>query len=192
MGLGGIGNGLALQLAAIGHKLIIQDMDTIEDVNLAPQGFMLSQLGKTKVEGVTELMELYYGETPYLTITDKFTANSKIVYPITMSCLDNMKTRKDVFEKWIQLENRELLLDGRMSGESFDLYVVTKETEEKYRETLCDDGAIVDAPCTYKITKFMAAIIQGLYTQTLCNYLSDLPLDFKFHYVGQLNTTEWT
>ena len=38
----------------------------------------------------------------------------------------------------------------------------------------------------------MASIIQGFYTQTLCNYLSDLPLDFKFHYVGQLNTTEWT
>lgn len=192
MGLGGIGNGLTLQLAAIGHKLIIQDVDTIEDVNLAPQGFMLSQLGKTKVEGVSELMKLYYDEAPYLAITDRFTSDSKIVYPITMSCVDNMKTRKDVFEKWVQLEDRELLLDGRMSTESFDLYVVTKDTEDKYRDTLYDDGAILDAPCTYKITKFMASIIQGFYTQTLCNYLSDLPLDFKFHYVGQLNTTEWT
>ena len=189
--MGGIGNGLAQQLAAIGHKLVLQDHDLVEDSNLFPAKFMISQLGKSKVEAVTELLYLHYGITPFYTIETKFDEKST-VYPITMSCVDNMTARKLIFEAWKRLENRELLLDGRLTGEAYQLYVVTKETEDEYAKTLYEDSDIADAPCTYKITAFVAANIQSEYTQALCNYLSDMPLEFKYEYVGQINLRQWT
>jgi len=189
--LGGIGNGLAQQLAAIGHKLVLQDHDIVSTENLFPQKFMISQLNTPKVLAAADLIEAYYGVKPFYTIETKFDEKST-AYPITMSCVDNMTARKLIFEAWKKLDNRELLLDGRMSGEAYSLYVVTKETEDEYAKTLYEDSDIADAPCTYKITAFVAANIQSEYTQALCNYLSDMPLEFKYEYVGQINLRQWT
>ena len=191
IGLGGIGNGLAQQLAAIGHKLVLQDHDIVSTENLFPQKFMISQLNTPKVLAAADLIEAYYGVKPFYTIETKFDEKST-AYPITMSCVDNMTARKLIFEAWKKLDNRELLLDGRMSGEAYSLYVVTKETEDEYAKTLYEDSDIADAPCTYKITAFVAANIQSEYTQALCNYLSDMPLEFKYEYVGQINLRQWT
>ncbi len=189
--MGGIGNGLAQQLAAIGHKLVLQDHDSVSLENVNPQRFMISQIGLNKCDAASDLMKLYYDTSPFYTIQTKFDEKST-AYPITMSCVDNMTTRKLIFEAWRKLDNRELLLDGRMSAESYQLYIVTKETEDEYAKTLYEDSDIADAPCTYKITAFVAANIQSEYTQALCNYLSDMPLEFKYEYVGQINLRQWT
>lgn len=190
LGLGGIGNMLAVQLAAIGHKLILQDMDMVSTVNIGTQGFKLNQIGKSKVEATTELIKDFFGEPVYLTEERRFSAGD-YTYPIVMVCVDSMNTRKDIFDAWIKQPDRELLLEARMSAESFDLYVVTKETEERYKEYLYDESEVMEAPCTYKATRFLASILQGFYVQVLCNYLSEFPLGFKLSYNGPINDIQW-
>lgn len=190
MGLGGIGNGVSQQLAAIGHQLILQDFDNVEDHNCYPQQFKPSQIGMSKLDAAKQLLKENLDYIPYMSISDRFTQTSE-AYPITFSCVDNMLTRKHIFESWLKLSNRELLLDCRMSAESFDVFAVTKDTETEYAKTLFSDNEVIDAPCTYKITRFVAAIAQGIMVQNLCNYLSNLPLSFKFEYRGQINIVLW-
>ncbi len=190
MGLGGIGNGVTQQLASIGHQLILQDFDIVSFENVYPQQFKPSQIGMSKLDAVKQLLKENLEYIPFMSISDRFTANSE-AYPFTFSCVDNMLTRKHIFEAWLKLPNRELLLDTRMSAESFDVFACTKETESEYAETLYSDNQVIDAPCTYKITRFVAAIAQGIMVQNLCNYLSNLPIIFKFEYRGQINQGQW-
>ena len=53
VGVGAIGRQVALQLAAMGISwLQLIDHDSVEEVNLAPQGFLQDDLGRSKVEAV--------------------------------------------------------------------------------------------------------------------------------------------
>jgi len=55
IGVGAIGRQVALQLAAMGapHLQLI-DPDVVEAVNLAPQGYFETDVGRTKVEATAE------------------------------------------------------------------------------------------------------------------------------------------
>jgi molybdopterin/thiamine biosynthesis adenylyltransferase len=190
VGLGGIGNGVTQQIASIGHQMTLQDFDEVSIENVYPQQFKPSQIGMSKLDAVKQLLLENLDYIPFRSISDRFTTNSEAL-PYTFSCVDNMLTRKHIFEAWLKLDNRELLLDCRMSAESFDIFACTKDTESAYVETLYLDNEVTDAPCTYKITRFVANIAQGIMVQNLCNYLSNLPLSFKFEYRGQINTAQW-
>lgn len=192
MGLGGLGNGLCLHLSAIGHQLTIQDDDTVELINCYPQQYKPSQIGISKVDAVKQLVKEMLDATIYRSIEQRFEEGTPVYHPIICVCVDNMATRKHVFDSWKAQEDRELLVDCRMSAEEFTLYAVTKDTEDAYEATLLSDSAIPDAPCTYKMTRFVAAIAQGIYTQTICTHVSGLPVNYKFHYQGVISNASWT
>jgi len=57
-GLGGLGSNAAISLARAGiGRLILVDFDKVEDKNLTRQYYFLEQVGKTKVESLTECIE---------------------------------------------------------------------------------------------------------------------------------------
>lgn len=57
-GLGGLGSNAAISLARAGiGRLILVDFDKVEDKNLTRQYYFLEQVGKTKVESLTESIE---------------------------------------------------------------------------------------------------------------------------------------
>ena len=56
VGVGAIGRQVALQLAAIGVPwLQLIDHDVVEEVNLAPQGYLEADLGRPKVEATADM-----------------------------------------------------------------------------------------------------------------------------------------
>lgn len=58
IGVGAIGRQVALQLAAIGvPRLQLIDFDTVEEVNLASQGYLQDDLGRPKVQATADLCQ---------------------------------------------------------------------------------------------------------------------------------------
>ena len=63
VGVGAIGRQVALQLAAMGiPSLQLIDPDVVEAVNLAPQGYLEDDLGRSKVSATADLcQQIHHG-----------------------------------------------------------------------------------------------------------------------------------
>ena len=171
IGVGGIGSNAMLALTkTIPANYAIIDPDVVEEMNIGTQMFTIGQVGKYKVEAIKELI-LWLVDKPKILVFN-YTYNKEF-YPITITCLDNMRTRKEVFEKWKKYENRELFIDGRLRANLYEVYTVTKGKEEEYEKTLFDDSEASDGPCTFKQTAYFAMLIGARITHILVNYLTN-------------------
>jgi len=111
---------------------------------------------------------------------------------IIITGLDNMKTRKDVYEVWRKEvyklpENYEegdafqgtedyLLIDGRLILESMEVLCLQgnlPEQVEGYKEYLFNDNEVEEVDCTMKQSTFAAMTIAGIITSTLCNWATN-------------------
>jgi molybdopterin/thiamine biosynthesis adenylyltransferase len=64
---------VALQLAAMGvPTLQLIDFDTVEAVNLASQGYLLDDLGRSKVRATAEMCRLIYPDVAITQVEDRF------------------------------------------------------------------------------------------------------------------------
>jgi hypothetical protein len=66
-----------------------------------------------------------------------------------------------------------LLIDGRLSANLYEVYVVTPGKEEEYEKTLFESSEASYAPCTFKQTAYVGALIGARITQVVVNYLSN-------------------
>lgn len=108
VGVGGIGNWLALNLALIGVKtLILIDPDTIEETNLNRTFFRLSDVGKAKVEALKEMILERRSDCIVITHQDYLTLKHLNMYKnvYMFDCTDTLITREFV------QNHRELLKD---------------------------------------------------------------------------------
>ena len=177
VGLGGIGKGTAEQLCLLGHRLSIFEEDTIEEHNCIPQGYFLKDIGKKKADAFLEIIRNYGLDLPEINV-GKYQEDS-IAYPIMISCVDNMRCRKDMFNNWKNQEDRLVFIDGRMLAEYFEVFVVTPENQDQYEEYLFDDSEVPAENCTYKQTRFVSGIIHGIIAQLFNNWLSNYTLDMN-------------
>lgn len=170
IGTGGIGSNTMLPLAkTIPATYYIMDMDTVDEYNIGTQNFSKDQVGKRKVVALKETLEKF-SVAKINTLCQKY--NNEFL-PIIVTGLDNMTTRKEVFEQWKTHENRELFIDGRLRASLYEIYVVTKGREEEYEKTLFEDSEIDDGPCTFKQTAYFAMLIGARITHVLVNYLTN-------------------
>lgn len=175
-GVGTIGTWLTLLLTRTGdHTVLLYDNDTVEAINLSGQLFSLGHVGMPKVEAMCDIVEkfteLSEGKLhPFIKKLDKDT----YVSPICFSCFDNMKARKAMFDKWKSSEDRELFIDGRMSIETYEVYVVKKGQEQFYEKTLIDDSKIPDQICSLKNTSHTGALIAGRMVTSFTNHIGNL------------------
>ena len=84
-----------------------------------------------------------------------------------------MKTRKQIFDVWRSKDNRELLLDGRLRANYYEVYAVVPGKEEEYEKTLFSDSEIAEGPCTFKQTAYFGMLIGARITQIIVNYLTN-------------------
>jgi len=168
VGCGGIGsNALYFLTKSIPAIYNIIDKDIVESHNIGSQFFKKDQLGKYKVESIKTNCELGYIRT------FKQSYSSEFCSPITITALDNMETRKLVYQAWKVQNSRELLIDGRLRATLYEIYIVTPGKEEEYEKTLFDDKEVDEGPCTFKQTAFFAGLIGARITQVVANYLTN-------------------
>lgn len=175
-GVGTIGSNVSIPLArSAEHTILLYDDDIIDIHNLSGQMFNLSHIGQSKVEVMRDLL-LSFTE---IADTNVHALNMKIedgtyVSPVCFSCFDNMKARRSLFDNWKKLDNRELLLDGRMTIESYEVYAVTPDNEDEYEKTLFSDADVPDQICSLKNTTHTGFLIAGRMMSTFTNHLANV------------------
>lgn len=150
IGAGAIGSFTALTLAKMGIKnLTVYDWDTVEKHNIPNQFYRISDIGKLKVDALKEIVK------DFSNIEIK-SINAKIK-DVQFDCdflivaVDNMKTRKEIFESIKYTIFIKKLIDARMGAEVFKILTINPsdiDDIEMYEKTLHSDEDATEEPCT--------------------------------------------
>ena len=171
IGAGGIASNTLYNLAkTIPAQYHIVDFDKVEDYNVGCQFFKTSDVGQPKVHALNEIIKQFI---PFKSIIYDCKYTSDMYYPIMITGLDNMTTRKQAFETWKTRDDRRLFIDGRMKANLYEVFVVVPGREERYEATLFDDSEVEDGPCTFKQTAYVGMMIGSRITQIVVNYLTN-------------------
>ncbi|MFW6061175.1 MAG: HesA/MoeB/ThiF family protein [Planctomycetota bacterium] len=79
IGVGAVGRQVALQLTAMGvPRLQLVDFDSVEESNIASQGYREADLGRPKVEATASACRQIRADLPVAPICDRFKRSSEI------------------------------------------------------------------------------------------------------------------
>jgi hypothetical protein len=183
IGVGAIGRQVALQLTAVGVTLVVlYDHDTVEEVNLAPQGYHPDQLGSCKVEATAADCRRLNPQVHVIPKAERFRRSTARQVPVGQSalvvfaCVDSIVTRRLV---WEAVRNHAaLFVDGRMSAEVIRV-LATEEpaTDSHYPSTLFAAEEAYAGSCTAHATIYTASIAAGLMLSQMTKWLRRLPTD---------------
>ncbi|MGB2820372.1 MAG: ThiF family adenylyltransferase, partial [Phycisphaerae bacterium] len=115
IGVGAIGRQVTLQLAAIGvPRLQLVDFDRVEVENLAPQGFLESDMEQLKVQATANLARQINHDLDIREVLERF-RRSMDVGDAIFNCVDSIETRRHI---WQAVRDRvRFYVDCRMSAE---------------------------------------------------------------------------
>lgn len=149
IGAGGIGSFLTLCLAKCGFKdITVFDEDIVEEHNVPNQLYGLEHCGKPKVEALKELVSALTGVSivPKVEMVESLEQLPLEMEMIYVFALDSLEARQTIYE---QIKGTpSVLIDGRMGGEAYQIYVCRLDDEEqqqRYEHDLYVEGA--EAPC---------------------------------------------
>lgn len=181
IGVGAIGSHTVESLAKMGiTDFRIFDDDTVEAHNLANQGYFLPEIGYKKVEALANRISVGTGAS--ITAEDsRVEDNHEFNERYVISAVDNMASRKSIFESYLNSYSSRFFLDGRMAARFGQVFFVDKlkpETIEKYEASLFSDEEAVPLPCTEKATIFCAYGIASLMSSLVAKSIIDEPIKF--------------
>mgnify|MGYP001568996548 CR=1 FL=1 len=178
IGAGSIGSNLALLLARLGiTDLTVYDYDLVEDHNLGHQAYRVSDIGKPKVEALKELIALATG-TEIKIVNSKLDKTNPIKADILIIGVDTMEARKEIYGA----AEFSFLLDGRMGGETFNVYAISSLSKERYEKTLYSDEEASELPCGGRSIGYISYLIAGIMENTLKKMIKgeDFPFEQNF------------
>lgn len=212
-GVGGIGSWLTLMLARAGFIPLVYDFDTFEIHNMSGQLVPEKLIGKIKVDAVAEVVKDFTGTTIH-TFNEKYTADT-MSHCYVFSGFDNMQARKDMFSAWcdyveawqedvkdtpeVASQDIPIFIDGRLLMEQMQIFCVTPDKIDAYKEHLFDDAEVKEAPCTLKQTSHSAAMIAshmvGFFTNHMTNVyakevIRNVPFQWEYFIPLDLITVE--
>jgi len=174
IGVGAIGRQIALQLAAIGiPHLTLIDFDTVEPVNLAPQGYLEEDLEMLKVTATAEMVKKINSQVTVELLPERFRRSTK-VGDVVFVAVDKIDTRKLIWEAVGQ--KTRFFADARMSAEVVRvLTACDPRGRQHYLTTLFTPEEAFAGACTAKSTIFTANIAAGLMVAAFTQWLRDMP-----------------
>ena len=180
LGAGGIGSWTAYHIAKLGTAICQVDNDMVSAQNLAGQLFAIDDIGNYKVNALGNLIKRLDDEYKYSGIEVRLMSDEqydRYIMPITISCVDNMEARKNLFRAWKKSEYKALFIDGRLSADTLQVFCITgqdeaymKEYEEKW---LFSDAEADEGVCSFKQTSYMACMIGSIITNLFINYVAN-------------------
>lgn len=190
-GAGGIGSNVAYTLIKLGYDINLFEFDTIEVHNVGAQHFNLEDVGRTKAFAIADLAGKINKRVVVNTL-GRVTEDTPTDYimPITFSGFDSIDARKILFEKWYEKfkdSTEAIFIDGRLSAEDFEVFAVTPDKADEYRETLFTEPS-EELPCNYKSTTQVGLLIAGMMIVVMTNFITEMiePMDIRvvpFHTV---------
>jgi sulfur carrier protein ThiS adenylyltransferase len=176
IGVGAIGRQVALQLAAMGiPHLQLVDFDTVEESNLASQGYLEADLGRPKVEATADLCRQVNHALEVQAINERF-RRSMGIGNVLFSAVDKIEVRRLI---WEAVQNKvHFFCDGRMNAEVLRVLTACDAASRKhYPTTLFAAGEAYAGPCTAKTTIYCANIAAGMMLAQFAKWLRRLPID---------------
>jgi sulfur carrier protein ThiS adenylyltransferase len=176
IGVGAIGRQVASQLAAIGLPWIqLFDHDTVEESNIASQGYFEDDSTRFKVHATADICHQINPRLELHTINERF-KRSAAFGNCVFCCVDSITTRRHI---WDAVKDKvNFFVDGRMSAEVLRVITACDEKSRKYYpQTLFASEQAQTGPCTAKTTIYCANIAAGFMLAQFTKYLRLLPVD---------------
>ena len=176
IGVGAIGRQVGLQLAAMGVPwLQLVDPDTVEVVNLAPQGYLEGDLGGPKVRATADLCRRINHGLEIREVPERFRRSMDIGNAV-FCAVDAIQTRRLI---WEAVKDRVVFFaDGRMSAEVLRvLTACDTRSRDHYPTTLFGADQAYAGPCTAKSTIYCANVAAGIMLAQFAKFLRHLPVE---------------
>lgn len=164
-------------MAAMGVDWVtLVDFDTVEEVNLGPQGWKPGQVGMSKVRALAEDMASLNPGATVSAVCDRFGRDLVEADSVWFLCVDKIEVRRLIVEAvW---PGALFVVDGRMAGESGQvLSIWDRESRDRYGETLFAVGEATPGRCTQQSTIYCANILAGLMVSQYTQWLRGSVLD---------------
>ncbi|KKM06360.1 hypothetical protein LCGC14_1744740, partial [marine sediment metagenome] len=161
VGVGAVGRHLALQLASVGAtQLTVVDFDTVEESNIASQGYLECDLGRPKVRATAEQCRRINSSVQVIEINDRFRASLQLG-DVVFCAVDKIATRELI---WRAVKNRvRLFCDARVAAETIRVLTACDPASRRhYATTLFSQGEAYVGPCTSRMTIFAANVAAGM------------------------------
>lgn len=178
IGAGSIGSFAAMTLAKMGAQtMALIDDDGVSDWNLPNQFYRMDQVGKHKVEALAENIKAFSGVTPYVFL-ERF--EEKALSEVVIVAVDNMKTRKLVWDKFILGGYAKYLIEARMGGLQASLYSIKKTDEDivkaddvsLYESMLFSDEEATTERCGEQTIIFNVNLIASFICRSVMAYVN--------------------
>ena len=183
-GCGGIGSWLSFLIARLKpYSIVLYDDDTVELVNMSGQMFKRTDIGKSKVSAVHDIIFDYTNMYNVRALPQKFTASTPTT-DIMMCGFDSMRARKIYYDAWkchvnsLPQDRRKncFFMDGRLTVDTLQVFCLTGEDQynmERYeREFLFDDSQAESEVCSRKQTTYLACMIGSIMTNLFINWVA--------------------
>lgn len=192
-GCGGISSNTVFQIARMKPaRLVIYDDDIVDLSNISGQLFSTEDIGKAKVDAISNMVGKYANYYTANSIKAKYTRNSN-VSNIMICGFDNMLARSDFFFNWreyvksLKEEDRCncLFIDGRLSFDTLQVFTITGDDDyniNKYKtKFLFSDREADETICSLKQTTYMACMIASFITNNLVNFCANIVAGFPIN-----------
>lgn len=176
IGVGAIGRQVAIQLASMGvGEILMIDPDTVDEVNLGPQGFFPEDVGKPKTDVMAELLARisgYDNETVYNGLQSRYRLDIPL-FQVVFCCVDNMEARKFIYQGFgmQDAEDKEpeswaegkVFIEARMTAEVCEVRsVVDKASAESWLKAWFPQTEAHQDGCTSKSTIYCASMAAAI------------------------------
>jgi sulfur carrier protein ThiS adenylyltransferase len=192
IGCGAIGRNVAVQLVSMGAENIeLYDFDTVEESNVASQGFPEQQIGMSKVEAVEMSCKAINSQCSISVKNERFVKSSSL-HGAVFLCVDTMEGRTLVSSA-AQRQRVNFVIDGRMSGETARILSFEPTNSEEYTSytnTLMSDEQAHEGACTAKSTIYCSNIISGFMVSILTKWIKKLDSSFDKDFMLDINNRE--
>lgn len=202
VGAGGIGSNVAFQLGRLGFTFTIFDNDTVEAVNMS-QLFDYGQVGVPKVIAINDTIQKFNPNCRVLSVNEMWTIEQGAT-EIVFSCVDNMKTRKELFNTWVEQQDTggNVFIDARLNSEDMRIFVIHgsnyNQIGEYRNKWLFSDEEASEPLCTNKQTPHIGTICGSLMVSLFTNWLCRndalmrlLPFKVEIHIPTMTFTNEY-
>lgn len=176
IGVGAIGRGVALMLAAIGvRKIQLFDFDGVTPTNVTTQGFLEGDVGQEKVHAMETAIKAVDKDIEVIAICDRFRPAYE-TGEIVFLCVDNIESRAVIYRN---LKDKvALIIDGRMLGEIWRVLTVhDDESKKHYEQTLFKPEEAEQGRCTGHATIYSAYMPACWMVHQMTRFLRKFPLE---------------
>ena len=183
VGLGGVGKGVAVNLALNGHDLEVYDGDTVEMHNCIPQGYYPTQIGMKKTAALQQELDFYPTEVYY----NGFYWDRGYLRNNIIACPDKMDVRVKMFDLWYDKyhDNNNFFIDIRMLAEYFEIYFITSdnrhELEKEYRAKGLSDEEPAPVNCTFTQTRYVANMCHGKVVELINKHIVNVKTNIQVY-----------